>query len=68
MAEDFRAVEIWEDRPVETLADIPPREGGVLVVGINPSSVSVAAVHYYQGTLGRPLGSRTWPSLTRDMD
>jgi TDG/mug DNA glycosylase family protein len=46
---------------VETLPDIPPREGGVLLVGSNPAPVSVAAGHYYQGRLGR----RLWRRLER---
>jgi hypothetical protein len=41
-----------------TLPDIPPRPGGVLLVGINPAPVSVAARHYYQGRLGRRLWRR----------
>jgi TDG/mug DNA glycosylase family protein len=46
---------------METLPDIPPRRGGVLLVGINPSPISVAAGHYYQGKLGR----RIWARLER---
>ena len=45
----------------ETLPDIPPKPGGVLLVGINPAPVSVAAGHYYQGRLGR----RLWRRLER---
>jgi double-stranded uracil-DNA glycosylase len=41
-----------------TLPDVPPREGHVLLVGINPAPVSVAAGHYYQGRLGRRLWRR----------
>jgi double-stranded uracil-DNA glycosylase len=44
--------------PVETLPDIPPAPGGVLLVGINPAPISVAAGHYYQGRLGRRLWRR----------
>jgi double-stranded uracil-DNA glycosylase len=44
-----------------TLPDIPPRPGGVLLVGINPAPVSVAAGHYYQGRIGR----RLWRRLQR---
>lgn len=43
---------------MQTLPDRPPRPGGVLLIGINPSPVSVAAGHYYQGTLGRRLWTR----------
>jgi double-stranded uracil-DNA glycosylase len=41
-----------------TLPDIPPKQGHVLMVGINPAPVSVAAGHYYQGRLGRRLWRR----------
>lgn len=41
-----------------SLADVPPRVGKVVIIGINPSPVSVAAGHYYQGTLGKRLWSR----------
>lgn len=42
----------------QTLPDIPPRSGRVLVVGINPASVSARVGHYYQGRLGRRLWKR----------
>ncbi|MGH3082618.1 MAG: uracil-DNA glycosylase family protein [Gaiellaceae bacterium] len=48
-------------RSPDTLPDIPPAAGGVLLVGINPAPVSVAAGHYYQGKLGR----RLWRRLER---
>lgn len=44
-----------------TLPDRPPAAGGILLVGINPAPVSVAAGHYYQGRLGR----RLWRRLER---
>lgn len=44
-----------------TLPDRPPAPGGVLLVGINPAPVSVAAGHYYQGRLGK----RLWRRLER---
>jgi TDG/mug DNA glycosylase family protein len=47
--------------PESSLPDIPPREGGVLLVGINPAPVSVAAGHYYQGRIGQ----RLWRRLER---
>ena len=51
-----------EPRPArETLPDIPPKLGGVLLVGINPAPISVAAGHYYQGRIGR----RLWHRLER---
>jgi double-stranded uracil-DNA glycosylase len=48
-----------EEEP--TLPDIPPSPGGVLLVGINPAPVSVAAGHYYQGRIGQ----RLWRRLER---
>jgi TDG/mug DNA glycosylase family protein len=44
-----------------TLPDIPPSPGGVLLVGINPAPISVAAGHYYQGRIGQ----RLWRRLER---
>jgi len=58
-----RVTDIWMGETVFTLADlVRPGLRGV-VVGINPSPVSVAEGHYYRGTLGR----RFWTSL-RDAD
>lgn len=44
-----------------TLPDIPSSPGGVLLVGINPAPISVAAGHYYQGRIGQ----RLWRRLER---
>jgi G:T/U-mismatch repair DNA glycosylase len=44
--------------PVETLADLPPVRDRLLFVGLNPSPVSVAAGHYFQGRLGRAFWER----------
>jgi len=62
-AETRAAALAGEDRgrDAATLPDIPPKPGGVLLVGINPAPVSVAAGHYYQGRLGR----RLWRRLER---
>jgi TDG/mug DNA glycosylase family protein len=46
------------DRPVETLADLPPSRDGLLFIGLNPSPVSVSAGHYHQGRLGRTFWRR----------
>ena len=47
------------DSPIDaTLPDVPPRPGGILLVGTNPAPVSVAAGHYYQGRLGQRLWRR----------
>lgn len=43
---------------VETLADLPPVRDRLLFVGLNPSPVSVAAGHYFQGRLGRTFWRR----------
>jgi hypothetical protein len=42
-----------DGQAIETLADLPPARGGLLFVGLNPSTVSVHAGHYHQGRLGR---------------
>ena len=47
-----------DGRPVETLADLPPLRDRLLFVGLNPSPVSVAAGHYFQGRLGRMFWER----------
>jgi TDG/mug DNA glycosylase family protein len=48
-----RVTEVWLGEEVPSLADLlRPGLRGV-VVGINPSTVSVAAGHYYQGRLGQ---------------
>ncbi len=48
----------WRGQHVKTLEDlIPPNPKGVFV-GINPSPVSVRAVHYHQGTLGKKFWAR----------
>jgi double-stranded uracil-DNA glycosylase len=48
-----------EEEP--TLPDVPPSRGSVLLVGINPAPISVAAGHYYQGRIGQ----RLWRRLER---
>ncbi len=53
-----RTTVILAGRPVETLADLPPRPGRLLFVGLNPSPVSVRAGHYHQGALGRRFWGR----------
>jgi TDG/mug DNA glycosylase family protein len=45
----------------DTLPDFVPTTGGVLLVGINPATRSVARGHYYQGRLGK----RLWDRLER---
>ncbi len=51
----------WLGKEVLSLADLPPRRGGVVIVGINPTSASVRAGHYFQGSLGQ----RLWKHLKR---
>ncbi len=53
-----RATIVVDDRPVETLADLPPLRDRLLFVGLNPSPVSVEAGHYFQGRLGRAFWNR----------
>lgn len=48
-----RVTETWMGQQVETLADLLRPGLRTVVVGINPSLVSVAAGHYYQGQLGQ---------------
>lgn len=48
----------WRGVDVLTLSDVPPGRGGIVIVGINPSPVSVRAGHYYQGALGKRVWSR----------
>lgn len=43
---------------LETLPDVPPEPGGVLLVGINPAPVSVTTGHYHGGRIGRRLWRR----------
>ncbi len=53
-----RVVRDWRGEQIETLADLlrPGLKG--VCVGINPSPVSVAAGHYYQGRLGKSFWAR----------
>ena len=53
-----RTTIVVDGRPVETLADLPPLRDRLLFVGLNPSPVSVAAGHYFQGRLGRAFWGR----------
>lgn len=48
-----RVTTSWMDTEVVTLADLLRPGLRAVVIGINPSPVSVAAGHYYQGTLGQ---------------
>lgn len=54
----FQQVIILDRREVLTLGDVRPAEGGILLVGINPSPPSVELGHYYHGTLGKRLWAR----------
>ena len=53
-----RTTLVVEGREVETLADLPPLRDRLLFVGLNPSPVSVAAGHYFQGRLGKAFWQR----------
>jgi double-stranded uracil-DNA glycosylase len=43
---------------MQSLPDRPCRPGGILLVGINPSTISAAKGHYYQGSNGKRLWKR----------
>jgi TDG/mug DNA glycosylase family protein len=49
---------VIDGAPIETLADLPPLRDRLLFVGLNPSTVSVAAGHYFQGRLGQTFWRR----------
>jgi TDG/mug DNA glycosylase family protein len=53
-----RATLVIDGTAVETLADLPPLRDRLLFVGLNPSPVSVAAGHYFQGRLGKAFWQR----------
>ncbi len=55
---DHRRTETWLGERIETLEDLLRPNLRAVVIGINPSSVSVAAGHYYQGRLGQLLFRR----------
>jgi len=64
-----RTTVVVGDAAVETLADLPPLRDRLLFVGLNPSPVSVAAGHYFQGRLGqlfwrRLIGAAILPADT----
>jgi double-stranded uracil-DNA glycosylase len=53
-----RVVETWRGGEVETLADLLRPGLKAVCIGINPSPVSVAAGHYYQGQVGKRFWQR----------
>ena len=53
-----RVTETWMGEQVTTLADLLRPGLRAVVVGINPSPVSVAVGHYYQGRLGQRFYAR----------
>ena len=61
LSEHHRIEVDWMGEQVETLADLLRPGLRAICVGINPSPVSVAAGHYYQGQIGR----RFWQRLQR---
>lgn len=57
-----------DGRQVETLAELLRPGLRAVLVGLNPSSVSVATGHYFQGPLGRRLWQRLEQSgIVRDL-
>jgi TDG/mug DNA glycosylase family protein len=55
---DHRVIETWRGEQIETLEDLLRPGLRAVCVGINPSPVSVAAGHYYQGRLGKLFFAR----------
>ncbi len=55
---NHRRIETWLGEHVETLEDLLRPNLRAVVIGINPSCVSVEAGHYYQGRLGQLLFKR----------
>lgn len=53
-----RVTETWMGEQVPTLADLLRPGLQAVTVGINPSPVSVAAGHYYQGVVGKRFLAR----------
>jgi TDG/mug DNA glycosylase family protein len=45
-------------KKITTLKDVPPRQGGIALVGINPAPKSVEIGHYYQGAVGQGVWAR----------
>lgn len=53
----YQSHEEWMGTTVLSLSDVWPEHARAVIVGINPSPVSVAAGHYFQGPVGkRQLG------------
>jgi TDG/mug DNA glycosylase family protein len=52
---------MWLGEPIRTFRDLIPQEPRALLVGLNPSPVSLDKGHYHQGRLGR----RMWRRLER---
>lgn len=50
---NFQGVEEWMGAEYLTLRDVLPESPRAVIVGLNPSPVSVAAGHYYQGRVGQ---------------
>jgi TDG/mug DNA glycosylase family protein len=53
-----RVLEEWMGEQVETLEDLLRPGLRAVCIGINPAPASVAAGHYYQGTLGQRFYGR----------
>lgn len=53
-----RITATWMGEAVTTLADLLRPRLNMVIVGINPSPVSVAAGHYYQGKIGQRFYAR----------
>ncbi len=66
-APGHRITEPWMGEDVLTLADLLQVDLHAVVVGINPSPVSVAAGHYYQGPVGQRFLGRLVTSGVLDL-
>jgi len=49
----YQGIEEWMGVDYLTLRDVLPHRPRAVIVGLNPSPVSVAAGHYYQGPVGQ---------------
>lgn len=49
----FQARQEWMGQSILTLADVWPERAVAMIVGLNPAPKSVAAGHYYQGSVGQ---------------
>jgi len=63
----YQSFEEWMGTRVLSLSDVWPEHPRAAIVGINPSPVSVAAGHYFQGPVGRRQLGRIADALGWDV-